>query len=125
MTQGLPDTEFFEMRFRLPLLREITADPVAFLAREPARFSWPVRQKEQRCHSEKNRRRAFQQKEPAPACQTEPLDLQQTASDGSADDETDGNGGHETRHRLAPITIEKPMRQIHDYARKKPGLGGT
>src|SRR2546430_17702231 len=118
MTEGLPDTEFFEMRFRSPLLREITADPVAFLAREPARFSWPVREKQQRCHSEKNRRRAFQQKEPAPACQTEPLDLQKTASDGSDDDETDGNGGHGKRPRLAPITLGERMGPVHDYHRQ-------
>src|SRR5207248_6580614 len=110
MTKDLPASEFFETCFGLPLLREISADPVALLAGQPARFPWPVRQKEHGCYSEKNRRRAFEQKQPAPAGQTEPSDLQQSSSDWSADDETDRNSGHETRHRLSPVTIEKPMR---------------
>ena len=76
MTQDELHSRLVCSRLRYLFFSKTVVDPITFVRAQPGRIFWPVRQKEQRRDSEKNGGRAFEQEEPPPSRQTEPLDLQ-------------------------------------------------
>ena len=92
--------------------------PLAWL--EPLGVRRMVREIAIRHQAERHGRQRFQQEQPAPSRYTaESAEAEQRAGHGAADDHGDRDRGHELGDRAGPLAGGKPVRQVHQHARKE------
>ena len=122
MAQCLPDRHVFDMRFGPSFFFQFGNEPTPFVRSQPSDFLRPVRKDEERCNSQNERRKSFQQKEPAPTGEIQPMNAENFSGNRTSDDKTDRDRGHESRNGCGTVLINEPMRKINDHARKEPRL---
>ena len=82
----------------------------------------PVGQVEERHDAEHDRRQPFENEQPAPAVQAEPVDAHQRRRDARAHHVRSRDGHHEHGHGLGAVFIAEPVRQVDDDAGEEAGL---
>src|SRR5207237_10636914 len=103
MAQCLPDRHVFDMRFVPSFFFQFGNEPTPFVRSQPSDFLRPVRKDEERCNSQNERRKSFQQKEPAPTGEIQPMNAENFSGNRTSDDETDRDRGHESRNGCGTV----------------------
>src|SRR4051812_48498928 len=85
----------------------------------------PIGQVEQSCDAEQDSWDSFEEKQPAPASDTQPVNSENHSGDRRTNDEANRYRRHEARDCLAAILIDEPVRKINNHAGKEPRLRST
>ena len=95
------------------------SDPLALLLGEPRGLMRPIRQIEDRDDPEEDCGESFQDEEPAPSCEAEPVDSQQQSRNWGAYEIGNRLRDREHGKRSRPILRPHPVTEIDNNSRKE------
>src|SRR5262249_54537382 len=108
------------------LSRQFCGDPGLLVRCEKYRFCWTARQEEISDNAEGDSGQAFQDEEPAPTADRQPMDvIQDQARNWSAQHIRDRHGSHKQRDHLRLFALPEPIRQVQNDTWEEASLGNA
>src|SRR5262249_32390739 len=107
------------------LFGESCLNPLLLLRIEPRRVARPVWQVVEGGDAEQDGGNSFDDEEPAPAFQREPVMAEDPAGRGRPDDERERNGREKVAGGFGAVLADEPVAEIDDHAGKERGLGSA
>src|SRR5438552_3154580 len=107
------------------LLTQLLRNPGSFILRQPTSLFRPIREIENRNHSEQDGRNPFDDEQPSPASHAQPRKPKQQARERRTDYVRKRISSVEDCHRLGSVLVAEPVGQIDDHSRQEPCFGGA
>ena len=103
----------------------VAFEPLAFLGRQPLRVARTVGEKERQRDAQQHRRGTFDQEDPLPACEVEPVLFEQRRGNVRPSVRLSGTPMSITDIARARSLPREPVREVDDHPGKESGLGQT